>query len=465
MAQETASITFTLEDDFSSKLDQIQEKLREFQQKLMEPSERGRKGFKDVGDSVEGVGQRLGGVEMRVNNLSTHMKNAFVDFAKSLASTQKEVGGLERGLISVAETATRALGPLRAILGPIAGIVGVVTGTTAAVYALGEHLADTFQAQENLRRELGETGDFFIDYVRRVGEHLGMTTEETDGVLNEFASKYFETVRGTASELYETFAKFGDEGEKVFRQLEQARQQGKGSAQAFHEILMPWLSVQPADVQRRFAALLRIPLKMIQDYAEEARRTRKPWEPDPEMKEKWEDANRKLRAAVNTLGDSLWDFYRQHLFPWQQSIVEKLGDVFTWINERLPGAIDKLKQSLDEFSKTDFVKQVSGEFGRFIREFNQISDDLKAWGRSIEAWLEPAMQFLEKWGLMSRGRAEMAPALSRMNWSIADVRAAVRRGKGAAPGEDPEYGNVERLRDMLTVQGRERYRERTSESK
>src|SRR5262245_54131383 len=121
MAQEQATITFTLDDQFSSKMQEIQAKLEQFKARLQDAGQRGRKGFEDVGGEVDKIGQRLTGIEFRLSNMSTFMRGAFTDFARSLASTQKDIGGLQTALLGLSASADKLVPVLRGVGGAVAG--------------------------------------------------------------------------------------------------------------------------------------------------------------------------------------------------------------------------------------------------------------------------------------------------------------------------------------------------------
>src|SRR5215831_11469006 len=93
MAKEQATITFSLEDDFSAKMAEIVTKLEDFKRRLDETSKSGTEGFRKVAESVKGVGDHSAGANASLRSMSTYMKDAFENFNKSLAGS---VTGLDQ---------------------------------------------------------------------------------------------------------------------------------------------------------------------------------------------------------------------------------------------------------------------------------------------------------------------------------------------------------------------------------
>src|SRR5262245_64501259 len=156
MAKETATITFTLEDEFSAKMQEIVGKLEDFRRRMSNAADRGSKGFQTVTKEVEGIGQKLGGVETRLHGMATFMKTAFDNFTKSLQTTHAELGKVEKGMMATGGVITQVANAMKGTPGIIAGIGAAATSASLGFYALGRSLSESYQQAKLLRTELGE---------------------------------------------------------------------------------------------------------------------------------------------------------------------------------------------------------------------------------------------------------------------------------------------------------------------
>src|SRR5215475_12557011 len=102
MAKETATITFTLEDEFSAKFQEIVGKLEEFQRKLGETAKRGTEGFRETAESVKKIGDHSAGANASLRSMSTYMKDAFEGFNRSLAGSVTGLSKFEATLTTLA---------------------------------------------------------------------------------------------------------------------------------------------------------------------------------------------------------------------------------------------------------------------------------------------------------------------------------------------------------------------------
>src|SRR5262245_48704065 len=93
MAREQATITFSLEDDFSAKMAEIVNKLEDFKRKLDETAKSGSEGFRKVSEQVKQVGDHSAGANASMRSMGTYMKDAFENFNRSLAGS---VSGLTK---------------------------------------------------------------------------------------------------------------------------------------------------------------------------------------------------------------------------------------------------------------------------------------------------------------------------------------------------------------------------------
>src|SRR5215475_3466643 len=107
MAREQATITFTLEDEFSAKMAEIVGKMEDFRRKLDETANIGVEGFKKTGESVKQVGDHSTGANAALRAMSTYMKDAFTNFNSTLAGSVKGLGEMEVKLATIGTAVTR----------------------------------------------------------------------------------------------------------------------------------------------------------------------------------------------------------------------------------------------------------------------------------------------------------------------------------------------------------------------
>jgi hypothetical protein len=402
MAQERATLTFTLEDDFSAQMAEITGKLENFKRSLVDTSDRSEDSFEQSGKSLVQLNQRIAGVEVRLQSVANMMRNAFGEFTKSLAHTQRELSNFEQALVRLSGTGSQIAGRMRGVGGVIASVGASVVAAVGGLAVLGRAFAESYQAAENLRIRLGETNDYFILLQQRIGRHLGQTREQTTQQLEHWKSEYYESVRGAASELFGVLTRFGDEGIKVWNQIDKARASGMGAIEAYTKILMPWLSTRPEDQQRRLSTLLNIPISLIRQYGEEAAKVKSPWVPDEETWAQWKQANVKLKTALDAMNDTIDDAARKYWFKFKLQVINILGDIVTWINTNSPTMFATLNAKLDEFKESDFMREILDEIRKFNEQITKLPKEFEEWSKLIQQILEPIFQALEKWGLMQR---------------------------------------------------------------
>jgi hypothetical protein len=402
MAQERATLTFTLEDDFSAKMAEITGKLEDFKRSLSDTSDRSEDSFEQGGKALVQLNQRIAATDTRLQSMANMMRNAFSEFTKSLAHTQRELGNFEQALVKLSGTGSQIAGRMRGVGGAIASVGAAVAAAVGGLAVLGRAFASSYQQAQNLRTRLGETNDYFILLQQRIGRHLGQTRNQTTQQLEHWKSEYYDSVRGSASDLFSVLTRFGDEGIKVWNQIDKARASGMGAAEAYSKILMPWLSTRPEDQQRRLSTLLEIPISLIRQYREEAEKIKPPWIPDDETWERWKQANVKLKTVLDAMNDTLDDAGRKYWFKFKLQVVNILGDIVTWINTNTPAMFTTLNTKLDEFKESDFMKEVMDEIRKFNEQIVKLPKEFEEWGKMIHEVLEPIFQFLEKWGLVQR---------------------------------------------------------------
>jgi len=404
MAHEKATLSFTLDDQFSSQMQEIVGKLGDFKRQLDETARKGGDEYREFGKDVQQLNQRMSGVEARLQSMGNLMRSAFAEFNKSLGQTHDSVAGIEGALAKLAVASFGLHTPMRGFGGALT-LLGVQAGVASSgLLSLGSAFSQSFLKAEELRRQLGASNDYFIEYQVRIGQHLGETRQQTLQRLQRFASQFYETVRGSQSQLFGILSRFGDEGMQVFQQLQRARESGMESAQAYQEILMPWLSSQPEARQRRLSELLKIPFYVISQYQHEYENTKPPWVPDEESWNKWKDANTVLRRALKNIHDTLEDEAAKNIFPWKFLFVETLAGIAEYIAANV--TTETLNQKLDEFKQSELMTDLMNEWDKFRKDIEKIPDDVRAWAQSIQEFLEPIFEFLEKWGLMSRNLPE-----------------------------------------------------------
>src|SRR5262245_22276916 len=101
MAQEKATITFSLEDDFSAKMQEIVDMLEEFKRKLDDTAKSGTEGFRKTAESVKQIGDHSAGANASLRSMSTYMRDAFEKFNASLGVSVKGLSAFETTLKTI----------------------------------------------------------------------------------------------------------------------------------------------------------------------------------------------------------------------------------------------------------------------------------------------------------------------------------------------------------------------------
>src|SRR5262245_47074589 len=166
MAQEKATITFSLEDDFSSKMAEIVGKLEDFKRKLDDTAKTGSEGFRKTAEQVKGIGDHSAGANAALRSMSTYMKDAFVGLNTQLAGTVKGLGAVEGSLATIGRSViafSSHFGRLGTAVGTFGGIAAAAAGS---IWLLGRRLSEAYEKTIQLERRFGMT-EQSIENMRR----------------------------------------------------------------------------------------------------------------------------------------------------------------------------------------------------------------------------------------------------------------------------------------------------------
>src|SRR5262245_21686093 len=268
MAKEQATITFSLEDDFSAKMAEIVTKLEDFKRRLDETSKSGTEGFRKVAESVKGVGDHSAGANASLRSMSTYMKDAFENFNKSLATSVTGLGKFEATLATLGPS-LRAFAGNFGRLGTSVGLVGGAAVTAAgSIWLLGRRLSEAYEETVKLERRFGATQQT-IENIRRILSRGGFGEEALIRTMDTIRKHAQETREGTHAALYEglykTIADVGPllaaETEKIFKQV---RDGGLTPEEGYRSWLKKVYGVQTSEeVRRKMAEIIHIPFEQL----------------------------------------------------------------------------------------------------------------------------------------------------------------------------------------------------------
>src|SRR5215831_1357016 len=258
MAKETATITFTLEDEFSAQFQEIVGKLEQFQRQLAETAKRGTEGFRETAEHVKKIGDHSAGANASLRSMSTYMKEAFGEFNRTIAGSVHGLTQFESRLTSIGPALRGFVGTSNRVATILGGVAAGAATAAGSLYLLGRRLAQSYAEAELLERRLGSTGAA-IENMRRLAARGGYGEEQAIRTLERIREHAYETRRGVEASLDKALRygisgvgpQLADEANKI---LEKVRDQKISPEEGYELILKNIYGVQTSDEVKRVIA-------------------------------------------------------------------------------------------------------------------------------------------------------------------------------------------------------------------
>jgi len=375
MAKEQATITFSLEDDFSTKMAEIVTKLEDFKRRLDETSKSGTEGFRKVAESVKGVGDHSAGANASLRSMSTYMREAFEGFNRSLAGS---VSGLSKweGMLTTLGPKVREFGGHFGKLGATLGIIGGAAATAAGgIYLLGRRLAESYEQSRLLEIKLGATRQE-IENINRLWARMGKGPEDAARAMEKIRQAAEDTRKGTAADWYKKFYE-GLEGvgpevaERVQKELIKVRE-GQISPVEFEKwFLKNVYGVQTKDeAKRKIADIVGTPFEELELAFKNIDKVI----PATALSKPMEEALDKLSDVLSTFREKLGNQWIEIQNQFGQEWIE---NITTAINE-MSGAFEELAPSIGKA-----IGEITKGLGTTINELLRLVRAARAAKRAL----------------------------------------------------------------------------------
>src|SRR5262245_2206155 len=259
MAQEKATITFSLEDDFSAKMQEIVGKLEDFKRKLDDTAKSGQEGFRKTAEQVKQVGDHSAGANASLRSMSTYMKDAFAGFNQQMAGSVRGLTAFEATLATIGpriQSLSSGFGVLATRAGTMAG---AAAAAGSAIYLLGRHLAQSYEQSRLLETRLGMT-NAQIENMSRLWARIGKGPEDAIRAMDALVQRAMETRRGVESATRQALEKgiLGQAGTDIANRVEdiltQLRDKQISPDEANRRILKQVYGVQTSEEVKRVIA-------------------------------------------------------------------------------------------------------------------------------------------------------------------------------------------------------------------
>src|SRR5215831_18405102 len=195
---------------------------KNLQKEMKEGQGDNQKGFVATRQELDRINMSMGAVNAAMTSFAKVVRE---ELTNTISKTAEMSGVLDKvggGLLKLSGLAEGA-GARLALAG--GGIAAFATVATGALFKVTQSYAEAELAAIRFRDQLGGATDAQVRQWRRIGEAIGMTREEADGLHLKVNELVQELSRGEYSPLYQSIAKH-EGGEALARQLVEMRQAG-----------------------------------------------------------------------------------------------------------------------------------------------------------------------------------------------------------------------------------------------
>jgi len=345
MAKETATLTFTLEDEFSAKFQEIVGKLEDFQRRMGDVTDRGKKGFQEVGEKVKQVGDHSSGVNASLMAMKTHMADAFSAFNKAMGQSieglskfQGNVEGMGSSLAGLA----RHFGTIGKAVGAIGSVAAAAAGS---IYLLNRHLAAAYNETVNLETRLG-MGSRSIETVVQIFERMGKSREGALSFLEEWNKAIEESFEGSGSRIYKAL-RTGIQGEagvniaNIFQETFEKIRAGIISKEDGIREALERIGPQPEWAERKIAEALHTTTDVIHRWIEESKNIVPPTIFSDQVLEAMKHLNREMADGFQRIRNAWtkgWNELGEEGVKKNEEAMKHLNEQIAILAEKLPAA-------------------------------------------------------------------------------------------------------------------------------
>jgi len=345
MAHEEAVLTFTLDDQFSDKFQEIVGKLEDFQRRMGEVSKRGKEGFQEVGENVKKIGDHSAGANASLRQMGTFMKDAFSSFNKELAASAENLGKFHGSLAGIGSGATSfvsALGPIGRVLGTVGT---AAAGAAGSIYLLNRHLAAAYNETINLESRLGMSTKS-IETVVQIFERMGKSREGALQFLNEWNKAIEDSFAGSGSRIYKALRE-GIQGEagvqiaNIFQETFEKIRAGIISKEDGIREALQRIGPQPEWARRVIAQTLHTTTDVIDRWIEESKNTIPPTIFSDQVLEAMKHLNREMADGFQRIRNAWtkgWNDLGPEGVKKNEEAMKHLNEQIAILAEKLPAA-------------------------------------------------------------------------------------------------------------------------------
>ena len=311
MAQERASITFVLEDEFSAKMQEIVDSVDALNRKLGETGKRSQEAFKPFNEAADKAKEQLRQTHESASTLGTSIRSAAEHASRAFGLMGRDLAPVTRQLAQAAEFGKNFSLALGLAARGAGGFVAAGAGMAAGLYGISKAFAEAYEKAENFRRISGMMDQGMLDRMVKARELVGMGLEQAMESISKVNRQVRDLMRAGASELATQARVLGPEWSRKIMEFSNAIKSGKMSIDEAREALLDYLGTLKDPEARRYAAdILHIdPIeierrKQIRDY--QAQLIGQSAEMTAKQKELAE-ATAKTSIAWENLKTSIWN--------------------------------------------------------------------------------------------------------------------------------------------------------------
>jgi hypothetical protein len=285
VADEHASITLTLTDEMSDRIERINTALDGLQRRFGEAGQSAERAFERTRRPAEELPQKFQGIEEAASKaFGAPIRQAIVELSANLGKLADASMGTGTAMTGAARAAaTFALG-LGGVASAITAVVGAAALAAVGTYKLAGAINQAYQESKNLQAQLGAT-ETQIKAWTIAFQGLGGTTEDAIGHLTNLTRQVEDLRRGGYAPLARELQRFGEQGVAIWMELSQAQRQGADNLELISTLLERVGDMSEAR-QKRIAQYLGMNIRQMQLWVQYQREAAQYTEQNAESNER-----------------------------------------------------------------------------------------------------------------------------------------------------------------------------------